>query len=104
MATIDWEGASGRTYTYHIYSLDTPFSPVAGNYAFAKETSPGWWRPLYFGQTDDLKDRITSTHHKWACAKRNGMTHIHAHQNPNQSARLDEEQDLIAKWAPVCND
>lgn len=104
MATIDWEGASGRKYTYEIYSLDTPFRPVAGNYIFAKETKPTWYRPLYLGETTNLATRFGPSHHKWACAERNGMTHIHVRQNSNQAARLAEEQDLVDKWDPVCND
>jgi hypothetical protein len=100
--TIDWEGKSGKKYRYWIYPIGTTFKDEGGNYAFAKETKPGYWSPQYFGQTKSLKDRL-GDHEKEACAKRNGATHIHAHLNANEADRLAEERDLIQKWNPPCN-
>ena len=103
--TIDWPGKSGKTYRYWIHPLPPNFKAAAGNYIFAKETSPGngKWLPIYIGETKDLSERFDD-HHKMGCIKRNGAMHIHAHTNDNEQARLDEEADLIANWNPPCND
>lgn len=101
--TILWEGESGRKYKYWIYPLPPNFDAKPGNYIFAKETRPGYWAPIYIGQTSDLSERFED-HHAMPCAKRNGATHIHAHTTEGgESARLAEETDLVRKWSPVCN-
>lgn len=102
--TIQWEGKSGNSYRYWVNPVDTSFKDEPGNYIFAEEVEPGRWRPVYIGQTESLADRLDN-HPKEDCAVRNGATHIHAHTNPSgEEARRTEEQDLIAKWQPACND
>ena len=101
--TISWEGQSGIKYPYFIYPIGATFKEEAGNYIFALETRPNYWKPIYIGQTENLNERFDN-HHKMPCIKRNGATHIHAHLNSRQSIRLSEESDLIAKFSPVCND
>ena len=101
--TINWSGKSSQTYQYYIYPIGTSLKAEPGNYIFAKETKPGYWRPIYIGQTSNLAQRL-GDHEKEECAKQNGATHIHAHLNSSgESARRAEESDLIAKWSPVCN-
>ena len=101
--TINWTGKSGRQYLYYIYPIGSTFKAVPGNYIFAKETSPGRYRPIYIGETEDLSERFDN-HHKMACIRREGATHIHAHQNDaGVTARRQEERDLVAKWNPSCN-
>ena len=101
--TIMWLGKSGKEYKYWIHEMDTSFKDEPGNYLFAKQTSPGKWTPVYIGETESLKDRL-SNHDKLPCVKRHGGTHIHAHTTPGgQKVRRDEEGDLIAKWDPPCN-
>ena len=103
VTTIDWPGQSGKTYRHWVYPLPPNFSEEPGNYIFAKKTSQGRWTPVYIGQTDNLGERFDD-HHKAACIKHNGATHIHAHRNHGgKSARLTEEDDLLAKWSPPCN-
>ena len=104
MATATWTGASGAKYTYTIYGLGTSFNSVGGNYMFVRLDSNGKYSSLYVGQTEDLAQRLTPSHHKWPCATRNGMTHIAAHTNSSEARRLAEEQDLLAKFSTVCND
>ena len=41
-----WHGLSGRQYQYYIYSIGTTFNAVPGNYIFAREVSPGRYRPI----------------------------------------------------------
>lgn len=101
--TILWSGVSGRKYKYWIHDMDTTFKDSPGNYIFAKETSPGYWEPLYIGETESLKDRL-SNHEKRPCVIRNRGTHIHAHtSSSDEDIRKAEESDLIEKWNPICN-
>ena len=101
--TINWPGASGESYTYHISKRGASFKAAPGNYIFAKETSPGRWTPIYIGQTENLHDRLDG-HNEEPCADRNGATHIHTHLNTaGKQARLAEETDLIQRWEPPCN-
>lgn len=100
--TIDWPGKSGTTYRYWIYPIPPNFQAAAGNYIFAKQTKPGYWVPVYIGETENLNQRFDD-HHKMPCIVRNGATHIHAHLNANSQDRLNEEADLISNWNPSCN-
>ena len=103
MATINWNGKSGNSYEYTIYNRTTAFKPVAGNYVFAKESRPGHWTPIYFGETGDLSSRFLD-HHQNDCIDKHGATHIHVHSNSaGRQARLDEETDLRAQWSTPCN-
>jgi predicted GIY-YIG superfamily endonuclease len=101
--TILWPGQSGNKYNYSIYEIGTNFNDVAGNYVYAEETKPNSWSPKYFGQTNNLKNRL-SNHEKETCATRNGATHIHVHANSSETSRLSEEKDLIVNWKPPCNE
>ncbi|MEK6746755.1 MAG: hypothetical protein AABY33_06965 [Pseudomonadota bacterium] len=101
--TIIWTGQSGKEYQYWIYPINTSFNAKSGNYCFSKETSSGYWTPLYFGESEDLSGRFDN-HHKIDMAIRRGATHIHAHvNNGSKIARINEETDLIRKWNPPCN-
>lgn len=103
-ADIVWEGKSGNKYSYWIHKIGTGFKDAPGNYIYAKEISPGRWKPVYIGQTSSLSDRL-GNHEKEGCATRNGATHIHAHtSSSSEAARLGEEIDLIKRWSPVCNE
>ena len=102
--TIFWSGASGKQYKYWIDDINTSFKDEPGNYIYAKEISPDRWVPIYIGETDSLKDRLSSNHEKLPCIKRHGGTHIHAHtSSSDEDIRRAEEADLIEKWNPPCN-
>ncbi|MBB5035163.1 putative GIY-YIG superfamily endonuclease [Prosthecobacter vanneervenii] len=101
--TILWTGESGAKFKYWIHPIETNFTKSAGNYIFAKESSPGKWRPIYIGQTNDLSRRLGEHANDNTCIDRNGATHIHAHTQADEEARLAEEKDLIRKWNPPCN-
>jgi hypothetical protein len=100
--TIDWKGASGKIYRYWIVPMGTPLQAKPGNYIFSRQTAPGFWTPLYVGQTENLDIRFDN-HHKAASIKRAGATHIHQHLSADDKARLAEETDLIRQWKPPCN-
>ena len=99
-----WPGQSGRQYQYEIYPLETAFRPLPGVYIYAKLLPDGDWVPIYIAQTRDLHQRLEG-HVHLAEAVANGATHLHAHYcTAGQSARCSEEQDLIHRWQPVCNE
>jgi hypothetical protein len=101
--TINWTGKSGKTYRYWIYRFWPSLKAEAGNYIFAKETSPSHWLPVYIGQTSNLSERFDA-HHKFQTAQRHGATHIHVRLNDGgDQARRNEEYDLIARWNPPAN-
>ena len=108
--TMDWEGTSGKLYKYGIYTIGTELKAEAGNYIFAKKRPIGEraplsreeWTPLYIGETEDLSTRF-GNHHKKACTRKYGATHIYAHHNSSAPVRLAEEADLIEQWDPICN-
>lgn len=103
--TINYAGLSGISYKYwntDIRRLEDVL-PVSGNYAFLKPTGPNTFVPLYFGEAENLKDRLRN-HERWPEAMRAGATVIVTHTTPaGASARLAEERDLIAKWNPPLN-
>jgi hypothetical protein len=104
--TIEWPGATGKKYPYHIHGIDFDPSPKQdGNYILAKIAN-GKWQPIYIGE-GDLKTRIAAAKSD-GCVLRKGATHIHEHLNGNETARKAEESDILAvhpvAYAPTgCN-
>ena len=99
-----WAGQCGKQYQYEIFPLDAAFRPLPGLYIYAKQAADGAWLPLYVAQTRDLHQRLEG-HVRLEDAVANGATHLHAHYcDAGQAARCTEEQDLIHRWQPVCND
>jgi hypothetical protein len=100
----DWLGASGNSYSYEIYALNAEFSPLPGNYIYARQDEEGHWIPVYVAQTRDLHQRLEG-HVRLDDAVASGATHLHAHYSATgQAARCTEERDLIKHWQPVCNE
>lgn len=97
-----WTGASGKKYEYSIHLIGTTWKDEPGNYIFTKQSSPNTWEPIYIGETESLKERLPH-HNELPCIIRNGGTHIHAHINRGDQARLDEESDLKANYTTPCN-
>lgn len=91
--TVTWREASGRHYQFEIYSKETSFKHIEGNYIFAKRSTIGW-DAVYIGE--GYLDIRTQDPEHLACAKRKGFTHYHVHVNTNESNRKYEEKDLIA--------
>jgi hypothetical protein len=102
--TIMWTGKSGVDYKYWIYPIGTEFKEKAGNYIYARRPKPGFWSPVYIGQTGNLDSRLAS-HEKEECAIEHGATHVHVHlSGDGEDGRCREEKDLILRWQPPCND
>jgi hypothetical protein len=103
LGTIELVGQSGRRYTYYIYPIGTEFNSVPGNYVFARKESDGY-HLIYVGETGDLSARFDN-HHKMGCIRRHSATHILVHRSSEDDAvRRAEEDDIIARYSPPCND
>lgn len=104
-STIIFKGRSGTEYTYWFLNSFEPsaIKDDGGNYVFLKRLSNGNYVPLYFGETNSLRDRLPG-HEVWPNAVRHGATDIACHTEPaGASARRAEEADLIAYWNPQLN-
>ncbi|MGD8227357.1 MAG: hypothetical protein PVH82_02130 [Desulfobacteraceae bacterium] len=100
---IFWIGASGAKYGYWIYPIGAQFRKIAGNVIFARQKKTGEWIPVYVGQTRSFDEGMADEEME-ACAKSHGATHVHVHFNsPDEHYRRAENEDLIARWKPVCN-
>ena len=98
-----WQGKSGIWYTYYVYPIPATLYDVPANYILARARNDGKFDPLYIGQTENLKERITTSHEKWGCVSIYGVTHVHAHINSRSADRIAEEHDLIQSFRPPCN-
>jgi hypothetical protein len=102
--SYDWPGYSGTKYHFEIHTLNVTLRPMPGVYIYAKHLADGDWSPIYISQTRDLHQRLEG-HVRLADAVAHGATHLHAHYcSAGQSARHEEEHDLIKRWRPECND
>ena len=90
---VYWPGLSGKHYEFEVFDIETQFYPNNdGNYIFAKRTMTGW-NAVYIGE-GDIRTRTSDEKHR-NCAIGKGATHVHAHENNNESDRKDEEEDLL---------
>lgn len=94
-------GKTGRRYQFSVFNKDQEFLEIEAVYVFLKfhEARPV---PLYIGQTDNLKKRL-SNHEKLLCVALNGYTHIAIMHVPNGYERLQIETDLIHAYNTPCN-
>ena len=80
------------------------WNDVPGVYIFCVLTPTGW-RPIYIGQCDSFRDRLTTNHHKWPCIAGHGATHVHAMVvNGGEVVRRGIEADLLEVYNTPCND
>jgi hypothetical protein len=94
MATCNWPGASGKSYTFHVHEIDFDPNPNQdGNYIFTKVVNNSW-QPVYVGE-GDLKTRLAAAKDDGGVLRKNS-THIHEHLNANQTTRKAEESDILA--------
>ena len=66
------------------------------------------YEKLYVGETGDFDDRVTTSHKKYDCWKREAeklgtsQLYVTVH-SANKDARKGIEEKLIAKYEPDCN-
>jgi hypothetical protein len=96
--TCNWNGASGKTYGYHVNKLPASFNKGQyGNYVYAKLNANNRWVPVYIGE-GDLGERISDNHHKALCIRNKGATHVHVHIAGTKAEGTAEEKDLLANY------
>jgi len=97
-------GQSGKEYKYWIYALDDKFGSTPANYVFVREVEPGWFEPIYIGQTKDIHREIFENLPRWQCILKNRPTRLCVHRSRNNELeRLAEVNDLIQRYRPDCN-
>ncbi len=100
---VEWTGKSGMVHKYWLIDIGSPLKDEGGNYGFARRLPNGNVTPLYFGEADSLRNRLTK-HERWGEALRLGVTHLMAHTTPGgEQARMAEERDLVRYWNPPMN-
>lgn len=104
---VSWTGASGVPRMFELHAIGTTFNPVGGVYIFCGLSALNVWIPIYIGQTENFKVRLTdglSAHHRIADIRRFGATHICAAVvTGGQTARLFVETDLRRRYKTPCN-
>jgi len=90
-----------------LHLLGTAFRAVPGVYIFCFPNAEGYWVPVYIGQAESLKDRLTdrlASHHQWESIKACGATHVCTMLVEGGLAkRLEIETDLRHAFKTPCN-
>ena len=107
ITNVEFQGASGRKHIFEVYTLGTEtFNDVGGVYIFTKESlnqhGEKKYHPLYIGQTNSFKDRLTN-HEKWPCAVQNNVNCLCILAKENIFSRRAIELDLLSKYNTPCN-
>ena len=109
IADVEFQGASGRKHIFQAYTLGTEtFSDVGGVYIFTRGTRNEQggiekYYPLYIGQTESLRNRLTASHEKWPCAVQNNVDCLCVLVEENTFSRRAIELDLLSKYNTPCN-
>ena len=108
IADVEFQGASGRKHIFQAYTLGTEtFNDVGGVYIFTKETRNQHgdikYHPLYIGQTESFRNRLTASHEKWPCAVQNSVDCLCVLVEDNTFSRRAIELDLLSKYNTPCN-
>ncbi len=106
--SMQWEGESGATYTYHIWPFGQSFNPgQPGNYIISRahvEDGRAVHEPIYIGETSvGFRERFAAHEHA-KCFVDQGATNMLVRTNSSKTAREAEETDLLRRWSPPCND
>ena len=102
VSTCVWYGESGKSYEYQIFSVESIFRDVGGNYILCDRDVMGDWDPLFIGEATNLFQHLgDSERQQWI--RMQGVTHVHAHIGRDESQRLEESQDLLARFSPALN-
>ncbi len=92
---LAWTGASGRRYAYYVVPLGVALpDDLLGNYLVVRVENDAWI-PLYVGEGPLADAADLDLHPRGHCLRRKGATHLHARPNPNPSARIAEETDVL---------
>ena len=101
-STVTLTGASGETYLFYCYALNSTFVKSEGLYLFSKLVE-NTHRLIYLGMTQDLSSRFTN-HHQQTCIDREGANTISIHWLTGKQTLLDTETDILDNYAFSCNE
>lgn len=93
---IDLHGASGAAYRFRRLAEGASHQPIAGNYAFVKETANGY-SVVRVGMTTDL----SKAREECPASQRRGAGHLFTRLNVARLTREAEHADLAAAYPPV---
>ncbi|RKU28596.1 hypothetical protein C6497_07485 [Candidatus Poribacteria bacterium] len=97
-----------NTYQFVVYDLEGPAYNAPGVYIFSKGIPNAQGgndhHLLYIGETEDLKDRLGPSHHKWNEALSHGMNYISVYFPYPVESRSNIERHLIQHIKPPLND
>jgi len=75
------------------------------------EKGSQFYETLYFGQTDNFSERLTTSHHQYDCFKKEADKHnseiyreLYFMVPSTEEERKEVECKLIKKYTPPCND
>ena len=108
MATVvTFKGASGNTYDFTAYSMDSSFNNIGAIYVFTKQyydnQGTSRYRPLYIGKTSQLGDRLDG-HEKLDCVNEHGANSICVYAESSTTKRSEIETDLLNNYSTPCNE
>ena len=104
---FNWQGASGRWYSFDVARAKREWDQVGGVYMFVKPNeypSGEWGGPivLYIAKTNDFA-RALERHDMWAAADQLGAKEVHILPINDDQLRLQVERDLIEAQVPYLN-
>ena len=79
----------------------------SGIYAIMIHTDANNYEIIYVGESSNLSERLTTSHHKYDCWKKYGETihyGLYVMSNSTQERRMEFEGQLINLLKPKCND
>jgi predicted GIY-YIG superfamily endonuclease len=106
VGTVNWTGASRKSYSFDVYTLDTRFNEAECVYLYTK-TVNNVYQPIYVGQTSQLATRLdqhaNGDEDSDKCIQRSGATHLHVHLLKLESSRFTVETDIRNNYKWSCN-
>ncbi len=107
VATITWNGGSGKEYAFEVYLLDSTLPSISAVYVvtrrFKNDSGGHNHSKVYIGETEDIQDRF-SNHHKQDCFDSNDANAVCTHEVSGEASRKAIENDLLDNFNPPCND
>ena len=95
-------GVSERAYIFRLYPVSTALPDKAAVYIYVA-VKPGFYTPLYIGQTDTL-NRCVMDLRAWHCVNRHFVNAIGVHFEEDLEKRVQIMRDLMKKHYPICQD
>lgn len=105
MRTISLSGASGASYAFEVFPLDSVLPPLPVVYFVFEQalsvSGEGPRQAVYIGHSPDATTCMDD-HHRQCCVA-NGATHIGLHVEYDEPSRARKVSELVRALAPVCN-